>query len=172
MAYKKTVFLSIGSNLGNRHEHIINACIFISDSIGEIVQESNIYESAPWGNIEQPPFLNQVLEVGTPLYPHSILEGLKEYERENGRTTKGDWKARTIDIDILFYDQISIDEKNLSIPHPLIPQRKFVLIPLCEIAPLYNHVALGQSIQELLLSCKDVNHVQLWNPNDEMIEEE
>ena len=168
MAYMKKLFLSLGSNLGRRHEQLLNASVFISTEIGDIVQASNIYESAPWGNRDQPAFLNQALEVSTRQFPHTILEKLKVYEQENGRTSKGDWQARTIDIDILFYEQITIDEKNLSIPHPLIPQRKFVLIPLCEIAPTLQHLGFGKSIQELLLDCEDENDVQLWNPNDEL----
>ncbi|MBR9831847.1 2-amino-4-hydroxy-6-hydroxymethyldihydropteridine diphosphokinase [bacterium] len=152
----KTCFLQLGSNEGNRNEIMKLAEYFIQQSIGVIKNKSSYYESEPWGNSDLNWFLNSVLEVQTLLLPFELLKKTQQIERDLGRKSKGDdYANRTIDIDILFYENFIIRSPKLTIPHDKIPQRRFVLAPLVEISPQYIHPVLDSSLSYLLDSCVD-----------------
>ncbi|AFK03160.1 2-amino-4-hydroxy-6-hydroxymethyldihydropteridin epyrophosphokinase [Emticicia oligotrophica DSM 17448] len=153
------VFLGLGSNLGNREENLRNAIIRIRDIIGAITQESGIYETVAWGLTDQNAFLNQVIAIETSYSPIAVLHLILRIEREMGRIREVKWGARIIDIDILYYDDEMILTENLSIPHPFIQERKFVLVPLCEISPENIHPILKQTNHQLLLACQDSGEV-------------
>ena len=148
-------YLLIGGNLGDREDHLSRARALIEAGCGTIRQASAIYETAAWGNTEQPDFLNQVLMIATMLSPDELMDGLLAAEQEIGRHRGEKYGPRSIDIDILLFDDIVLDKKHLQIPHPRLAARRFALIPLCELAPQVRHPVLGDSIQELLLACED-----------------
>ncbi|NDV45579.1 2-amino-4-hydroxy-6-hydroxymethyldihydropteridine diphosphokinase [Paludibacter sp. 221] len=148
-----TVYLGLGTNLGNKRENIENAIYYISQQIGEVISISSFFESKPWGFMSENDFLNAVISVTTTISPTLLLEKTQEIEREMGRKTKtkeGGYSDRLIDIDILFYDTLVLDTPKLKIPHPLIQKRDFVLIPLAEIAPNLVHPVLQKSIREMI----------------------
>jgi len=142
----QTVYLLLGSNLGNRKEILGNAIELLSQKLGPIISQSKDYETAPWGITDQPDFLNLAVSVYTKLKPLEILEITQSIENQLGRVRKEKWGARLIDIDILFYGKEIIDEPNLKIPHPLLQERDFALNPLAEIAPNFVHPALGETV--------------------------
>lgn len=130
------VYLGLGTNLGDRRMNLDNAVRLISQRVGRVVRESSVYETAPWGFKSDNQFLNSCICVATNLSPHSLLRVTQEIERSLGRKAKstgGEYHDRIIDIDILLYDDIHIDEPDLKIPHPFIHEREFVLKPLMEI---------------------------------------
>ncbi len=156
-------FLGLGTNLGDRQKNLEEACKFISEFIGCIIASSSVYETEPWGFKSEKFFLNMVLNVETPLSPSGLLEKIKLVESLLGRIRADkQFISRTIDIDILLYDDLTVSEINLRIPHPGIPGRKFVLVPLCEIAPEIIHPVLKKSMASLLLSCPDKSQVALF----------
>jgi 2-amino-4-hydroxy-6-hydroxymethyldihydropteridine diphosphokinase len=126
------------------------------------LQSSSIYQTAAWGNTHQPDFLNKVIEVETNLAVQNCLKQVLEIEKKMGRVrTEQKWTARTIDIDILFYNEEVINEENLNIPHPYLHERKFVLIPLVEIVPNFVHPLFNMSIFDLLSSCSDELEIKM-----------
>ena len=143
------VFLSIGSNVGKRRENLHKAIAALQKNL-HIEQISKIYETQPWGFTDQPAFLNQVLSAETVLEPLELLAEVKNIEKEMGRTPTFRYGPRVIDIDILFFDDLVMDEESLSIPHPMITERAFVLVPLDEIAPQLIHPLLQQTIHDLV----------------------
>ncbi len=149
------VFLSIGGNLGDRFENISLALINISQLVGSIKKQSSIYETKAWGKENQPDYLNLALEIETKLLPEELLKITQQIEINLGRKRHEKWDARTIDIDILFYDHEIINLDFLKIPHPLINIRKFVLLPLFEIAADFIHPVLKQNIKSIYLNCED-----------------
>lgn len=149
MVSKHQLFLHTGSNLGDRHQHLLNANRFIVEEIGEIINASNIYNTKAWGITDQPDFLNQALELQTHLSPQDVLERILAIEKKMGRQREIKWGQRLIDIDILFYDDLIIDTPNLTIPHPYLHYRNFVLKPLVEIAPDFKHPLLEKTVMEL-----------------------
>jgi 2-amino-4-hydroxy-6-hydroxymethyldihydropteridine diphosphokinase len=155
-----TAYLLLGSNLGERLVTIQKAFDLIELKIGIIVTKSSIYETEPWGNTNQPAFLNQVIKIETKLHPIDVLQHILKIEKELGRTRTEHWGARTIDIDILYYADIIMKMTDLIIPHPHIQQRRFTLAPLAEIAPSFMHPVLKQSNQELLNNCQDTSDLQ------------
>lgn len=151
-----SIFILLGSNLGDRDSNLRYAQQEISRSIGEIVTVSSIYKTAAWGKTEQPDFYNQVLEITSTLTPEKMLSGILEIEKKAGRVRDTKWGPRIIDIDILFYKDVVISTETLTVPHPRIPDRKFTLLPLSEIAGDLKHPVTGKTISDLLAACTDV----------------
>jgi 2-amino-4-hydroxy-6-hydroxymethyldihydropteridine diphosphokinase len=153
------VFLGLGSNMGNRASHLAAAMQMIQKEIGKVAKKSHVYETEPWGNKDQEAFLNQVIMVNTTLEPRDLLAATTFIERSMGRERKEKWGPRTIDIDILFYGKRVIRDRGLEIPHPELHKRAFVLAPLLEIAPDYEHPLLKKPIDELYMDCEDPSDV-------------
>lgn len=152
----KLVFLSLGSNKGNRFQNLIFAILKISQlSSTKIKKMSSIYETEPYGVQNQNKFLNIVISILTSLSPAELQRKLVSIERELGRKTKGDLQPREIDIDILFYDDEIIQQTDLQIPHYDLHNRRFVLIPLLEIEPNFIHPVFKKTIKELLSQVND-----------------
>ena len=153
-------FLGLGTNLDDRKENLRKAIEAIALKLS-VCKQSSIYETAAWGYTDQPDFLNQVIEVETGLTPLRLLNFLKRTEVELGRIENFRYGPRLIDIDILFYDDLVKNTSRLQIPHPRIPERAFVLVPLNEIAPSLEHPVLGKTITELLEDVSDKAGVRL-----------
>lgn len=149
------VILSLGSNLGERHNNLKRALIEL-EKLGKIVSKSNIYETKPYGVFDQPNFLNMAVGIETELPPRKLLEKLKSIEKKLGRKETRKWGERIIDIDILFYDEMIVDEPGLKIPHPQIQYREFVLKPLREICPDFVHPTLKKTVDELFQKLPDI----------------
>ncbi|WKZ58472.1 MAG: 2-amino-4-hydroxy-6-hydroxymethyldihydropteridine diphosphokinase [Cyclobacteriaceae bacterium] len=149
------VFLLLGSNLGDKIGQLTEARQQISRLIGPIVTASSIYKTAAWGEENQDDFLNQVVWVDTESQPYEVLNITQHIEKQAGRIRKERWGARTLDIDILLWDDKVVANPDLKIPHPGIPDRKFTLVPLAEIAPLLVHPILQKTIEKLLEDCTD-----------------
>lgn len=149
------VYLLLGGNMGNRQENLSLARNKITTQCGNILIQSAIYETAAWGNENQPAFLNQVLKIITELSPEELLEKLLSIERGLGRVRIEKYGPRVIDIDILFFNNSIIKLNNLVIPHSEMQNRRFVLLPLHEIAPELIHPVLHKSISQLLKECPD-----------------
>lgn len=133
-----TLYLSLGTNLGDRQQNLKSALELIGREVGTVVSASDIIETDPWGFESPNPFLNMVVKVETDLKPLEVLDVTQEIERQLGRATKsvnGEYHDRLIDIDILLYDDLVMDTPELTIPHPLMYERKFVMEPLAQIAP-------------------------------------
>ncbi len=146
-----TVYLSLGSNLGNRKSFLQRAISLIGNDIGDILLESDIYESEAWAYKSENMFLNMAICITTSLLPEDVLVNAKKIERKMGRQfSKGGYSDRPIDIDIIFYDDQVISTPELIIPHPHMASRLFVLHPLSDIAPDYIHPVLKKSVQSLL----------------------
>ena len=154
-----TVYIQLGSNIGERESFITKSMHKVEDDIGKIITVSSIFETTAWGNENQNNFLNSVIEIKTPFDAFTILQKSQEIENNLGRKRSDKWGERTIDIDILFYNNKIINTKELTVPHPLIEKRKFVLMPLSEIAPNYMHPILKKNISTLLSECKDTQKV-------------
>jgi 2-amino-4-hydroxy-6-hydroxymethyldihydropteridine diphosphokinase len=148
-------YLLTGGNEGDRYLYLQQARANIELNCGRLLLISSIYETAPWGKTDQADFLNQVLLVETILSPQSLLQAIFSIEEKGGRKRATKNAPRTIDIDMLFYNNIILDEPGLKIPHPRIPERRFVLEPLNEISPGFVHPVLRKTIHQLLLECKD-----------------
>lgn len=148
-------FLLLGSNLEDPQKQLYEAASLIEVHMGVISNKSRIYITAAWGNQEQPDFLNQVLEVSTSLDAEDCLHVLLDIESKMGRIRTFRNAPRTIDIDILFFDNIILDKPQLTIPHPSIAERRFVLVPMNEIAPDLIHPLSQKSMAELLELCPD-----------------
>ena len=142
------IYLSLGSNLGDRLANLRNAINLLPPKVQPEVK-SSIYETEPWGYADQPAFLNQVIRADTTLEPSDLLEFLKQIEAKLGRQQTFRFGPRVIDLDILFYDDLVLETPKLTIPHPRIAERAFVLVPMAEIAPYMCHPVLGKTIQDL-----------------------
>jgi 2-amino-4-hydroxy-6-hydroxymethyldihydropteridine diphosphokinase len=153
------LFLSLGGNLGNTREIFEGAYPLIEKKIGKISVYSSIYQTEAWGPIPQADFLNQVILVSTTLPPKACLTEMLAIEKEFGRERKERWGPRTLDLDILYYSDVTIAEQDLSVPHPRIAERKFILTPLAEIAPFYLDPTSGKSMVALLEECEDKSQV-------------
>ncbi|MBS1617294.1 MAG: 2-amino-4-hydroxy-6-hydroxymethyldihydropteridine diphosphokinase [Bacteroidetes bacterium] len=149
----QNIFLLLGSNVGDRHAHLRAARRLIDLKAGQELFHSEEYETAPWGKTDQAAFLNQALQIETDLSPLDLLHALKGIEKEVGRTETERWGPRVIDIDILFYGSDIVDLPELKVPHPYLPQRRFALEPLSELAPDFVHPALHLTVKELLDHC-------------------
>ena len=156
---RSIVFLALGSNLGEREENLESA-ISALQAQGELLAKSRIYETEPVGYEDQPAFLNQVCKVAMKYSPTELLEVTQRIERELGRKPTFPSGPRIIDIDVLFYGERIIHTTNVDIPHPKIPERRFVLVPMCDIAPNLIHPELGKSMRELVDESTDTHWVR------------
>lgn len=155
-----TAYLLSGSNIGDRKLYLDQASSHIAQKCGKIVQQSALYETAPWGILEQPNYLNQAIIVETALRPEKLMHTLLKIEELMGRIRTIKYGARTIDLDILFYNQEICDSELLKLPHPALQNRRFALTALVEIAPNLIHPTLNKTIKNLLLECTDNSDVQ------------
>ena len=146
------VYLSLGSNLGNRTANLKEAISSLAPQM-EVKAKSKVYETPPWGYKDQPNFLNQVVKVQTYLEPLLLLKHIKRLEVALGREKTFQYGPRLIDIDILFYDDLVFESPALVIPHPHLHERGFVLLPMMDIAPDLIHPVKRKSIRELTLFC-------------------
>ncbi len=156
------IYLSLGSNLGDREAHLRKALEKLHQKEILLVRESSIYETEPVDVPDQPDFLNLVCQVQTPLEPESLLAACQEVECEMGRLRKAIKGARNIDIDILFYGRRIVEKPFLKIPHPAWRQRNFVLIPLAEIAPNFRDPVSDQTVHALHRQSCDCSRVTLY----------
>ena len=147
-------FILTGGNQGDRFEQLAIARKAIG-TLGNIIAVSGIYETAAWGKTDQPDFLNQVIQMETALTPQQLMVALLEIEAKMGRQRAEKYSPRTIDLDILYYNDEIIDQPGLMIPHPRLQLRRFVLEPLYEIAPNLVHPVFGKTTYQLLLECPD-----------------
>ncbi|MCR5502443.1 MAG: 2-amino-4-hydroxy-6-hydroxymethyldihydropteridine diphosphokinase [Lachnospiraceae bacterium] len=144
------VYLGIGSNIGDRRQYIEDALCKLKteESIRDVIC-SSLIETKPYGGVEQEDFLNGVVYIKTFLPPHDLLDLLHRIENEAGRTREVHWGPRTLDIDILFYEDLLLCDPDLSIPHPDLSNREFVLRPMLEIAPYYVNPLTGRTVSEM-----------------------
>ena len=149
------VILMLGSNVGDSRAMLKDAIISLEKQIGKVKSSSSIYKTAPWGFTEQYDFLNQALVVHTHLSAQDIMETLLAIEKKAGRIRTEKNAARTLDIDILFYNKEIIEIPELSIPHPRLQDRNFVLLPLLEMIPNFVHPVFQKTIRELYEVCSD-----------------
>ena len=148
-------YLLIGGNMGDRLANLQNAQIAIQDQIGSIILSSSIYETAAWGLEDQPRFLNQALIIETNYTAQEVLKKLLSIEQSMGRIRQQPLGPRIIDLDIIFFNDQIIHTEDLTIPHPQMQKRNFVLTPLNEITPEFIHPELKQTINQLLIDCRD-----------------
>ncbi|NJK95441.1 MAG: 2-amino-4-hydroxy-6-hydroxymethyldihydropteridine diphosphokinase [Bacteroidales bacterium] len=158
------VYLSLGSNLGNRMENLEKALDLLSKNTGEIMLRSYVYETGSWG-YQGLNYLNMAVKILTRLEPGELMVALKKIEKDMGRVkTPGIYTDRSIDLDILFYDNLIYQSSDLEIPHPQIPNRLFVLAPLMDIAPDHVCPQSGKKILEIIKECEDRGWIQKYNP--------
>lgn len=157
-------YLCLGGNIGDREAFLAEAQRRIAQQAGTVKQVSSVYETEAWGVSGQQPYLNCCLSIETALSPEDLLRVLLEIEQELGRTrdSRKTYEPRTIDIDILLYDALVLEQEHLIVPHPRLHLRKFVLIPLSEIAGAYLHPVLNKTIFNLLEECRDMSEVILY----------
>lgn len=156
----KTVLLGIGTNLGDREGNLKRSVTLTEEHIGRVTEVSSVYETEPWGFQSESSFLNMVLKAETKLTPSGLLGRILMIESLMGRLREGTgYKSRIIDIDILLFENRVIESRALVIPHPKMHERRFVLVPLCEIAGEMVHPVFNKSIKELLNECRDNSRV-------------
>ena len=152
------VFIGLGSNLGNRTENCLLAIELLSN-FTIIKSVSSFYETEPVGNEDQPKFINAVAKLNTLLSPLNLLNSLKEVENQLGRERNEKWGPRTIDLDILIYEDFLLDSQEITIPHKDLNKRRFVLEPLCEIEPWLEHPGLKMTMSNILKNLEDEREV-------------
>lgn len=159
-------FIALGSNVGDRDAHLSYARAELED-LGALEAVSSVYETAPVGGPAQGPFLNQVVALDTAAEPEALLRALLTLERARGRRRDAGVPngPRTLDLDLLFYDDRAIRTASLTVPHPRLHERRFVLEPLAEIAPDHVHPTLFRSARALLAACADGAKVERWTPD-------
>ena len=155
-------YLLIGGNLGDREKNFAMAKTYLEQYCGSVVQSSSLYETAAWGKTDQPSFLNQAVEMETDVSAANLMAHVLEIEKLMGRERKEKYGPRVIDIDILLFNDEQYDLPFLKIPHPELPNRRFALTPLAEIAPNLLHPGLTKSIDQLLKECADKSEVKKY----------
>ena len=155
-----SAYLLLGSNMGNSREQLSTAIHQIEINTGKLIRASHLYSTAAWGNTNQPDFLNQVIIIETKLAAHETLNSILAIEKKMGRVRTVKNAPRIIDIDILFFNKEIIDQPDLIVPHPEIQNRRFVLIPLNELASQLIHPALNKTVHQLLMACPDKLNVK------------
>ena len=159
------LYLCLGGNIGNKSQIFKKTLLFIGETIGRIDRVSPLIVSPPWGFEAKTAFWNQVVVVATLLSPAEVLQEIRKIEAFFGRMrVSGRYISRRMDIDILFYDQLVLETEELSIPHPLIGRRRFVLAPLALLSPEFRHPGTGKTMAEMLAECEDPSAVQILNP--------
>lgn len=152
----RLIYLSLGTNLGNRLEQLSETRDFIEFNIGDIVNSSDVYETEPWEMENVEPFLNQVLGLLTTMSNTQIINEISEIDAFYGRKRSAEkYLSREMDVDVLFIEQEIIDTPKLKVPHPKISERRFILEPLCQIAPDFVDPLTQKTITSLLESCQD-----------------
>jgi 2-amino-4-hydroxy-6-hydroxymethyldihydropteridine diphosphokinase len=164
MADAKLIYLSLGSNLGDRSANLESAIEALAEIGVRVSRRSSIYETEPVDFVAQPWFLNCVVEAETSLGPRQLLEGLQAIERKLGSKKLVPRGPRIIDLDIIFYGAAVIHEAGIEIPHPRLTERRFVLVPLAEISPGFPHPVLRKTAAELLSATEDRSAVRIWQP--------
>ena len=153
-------YLLLGSNIGNSKVSLAKALRQIEKQIGTVTRQSGLYSTAAWGNTRQPDFLNQVIIVETKLNAAETMQTILYIEKKMGRIRTVKNAPRIIDIDILFFNKKIIDQPELTVPHPQIQNRRFVLIPLNQLSPNLKHPGLKKTVHQLLMHCPDKLHVK------------
>lgn len=153
------VVLIIGGNIGDRNA-LLKVAVEAVSKLGELTLESKIYETEAWGGVANGPFLNQVVEIKTAYSPSELLTFTQQIEKDLGRKREDHWGDRTMDIDIIYFGDRVIDAPELTIPHPFLAERRFVLAPLAEILADFIHPILGKSNQQMLEECEDNSEVR------------
>jgi 2-amino-4-hydroxy-6-hydroxymethyldihydropteridine diphosphokinase len=166
MSEAHTAALLLGSNVGDRLKMLREGVLALEARCGQIVSISSVYQTAPWGNTEQEDFYNQAVLLRTILTAGTLLEIILQIEKDHGRNRTEKWGARTLDIDILFFDEEVINKTELTVPHPYLPQRRFSLVCLDEIAPGWIHPVLHKTTSELLAACPDDSDVAKLEPEN------
>lgn len=150
------VFLGIGGNIGNKQVNFDKVYRIIKNELGEITKSSSVYETPPWGFEARENFWNQVLFIETEYSPYELLQKIHDIENSFGRIRESEkYNSREMDIDILYFDKLEIETESLILPHPRIPHRLFVLVPLAEIAPEFIHPVLQLTNVQMLENCSD-----------------
>lgn len=150
-----SIYLLLGGNQGNRAQILSQAKAMLEEELGPIMAYSPLYQTAAWGKTDQADFLNQAIHIDTPCSPIEALNIINQIEHVLGRKRTEHWGQRTIDIDILLYEQEVMHSARLVIPHPELQHRRFALIPLSTIAADLLHPVLNKAIGQLLLDCPD-----------------
>jgi 2-amino-4-hydroxy-6-hydroxymethyldihydropteridine diphosphokinase len=162
--FMNQAYILIGGNTGNRVNNLARACRMLEERCGRITARSSLYETQAWGITDQRDFLNQALVLETGLQAPELMDVILEVEEDMGRTRGERNGPRNIDMDILLFNDDVTDTSRLKIPHPRMHLRRFVLVPLCELAPDHRHPVSGKKISRLLKECRDPLVVERYTP--------
>ena len=161
----ESAFVLLGSNLGDREQLVNQACKMIGERCGKVVAKSRLYESEPWGFKSEHWFLNQVVKIETALSPDALMQELLEIEKALGRDRSvlhEGYVSRPMDLDILYFGNEIIDTQMVKVPHPRLHERRFTLLPLCDIASEFVHPIMKKTNLQLLDECKDNGAVHIY----------